>query len=86
MKLWIRKVVLWPKDARKSPRVVDFLERKVNVITGQSRTGKSSLTWIMDYCLGSGKCAIPVGLIRDKVEWFGLQIVSWRAIMTHLGG
>jgi len=74
MKLAILKIVLWPKQAELPPRVIHFLPDKINVITGESATGKSSLTAIIDYCLGSGKCAIPVGLIRDVTEWFGLHI------------
>ncbi|HGF9379785.1 TPA: hypothetical protein ACJES3_003999, partial [Acinetobacter nosocomialis] len=47
---------------------------KVNIIHGRSRTGKSSILSIIDYCLGSSRCSIPVGLIREKVEWFGLIV------------
>jgi hypothetical protein len=74
MNLAIRKVILWPKDDSLSPRVIDFVPGKINVITGESGTGKSSLTWIVDYCLGSDKCSIPVGLIRDVTGWFGLHL------------
>ncbi len=74
MKLAIIKIVLWPKDESKKPRIIEFEEGRINVITGDSKTGKSSITWIIDYCLGSGKCAIPVGLIRDLVDWFGVHI------------
>ena len=74
MKLAILKIVLWPKQADLPPRVIPFLPDKINVITGESATGKSSLTAIIDYSLGSGKCAIPVGLIRDVTEWFGLHV------------
>ena len=74
MKLAILKIILWPKDAALPPRVIPFLPGKINVITGESATGKSSLTAIIDYCLGSGKCAIPVGLIRDVTDWFGLHL------------
>lgn len=64
MKLAILKVILWPKDSNHSPRVIPFAPGKINILTGESATGKSALTWIIDYCLGSGKCSIPVGLIR----------------------
>lgn len=74
MKLAILKIVLWPKNDALPPRIIPFLPDKVNVITGESATGKSSLTAIIDYCLGSGKCAIPVGLIRDVTEWFGVHL------------
>ena len=46
----------------------------VNIITGASKTGKSAVIPIIDYCLGSGKCAIPVGVIRDACSWFGVVI------------
>ncbi|MEQ6329264.1 hypothetical protein VLF92_13210, partial [Pseudomonas chengduensis] len=29
---------------------------------------------IIDYCLGSERCAIPVGTIRKTCEWFGILI------------
>ncbi len=74
MKLAILKIILWPKNDALPPRVIPFLPDKINVITGQSATGKSSLIAIIDYCLGSGKCAIPVGPIRDVTEWFGLHV------------
>lgn len=74
MKLAILKVILWPKDSTLDPRVIEFLPGKINVITGESATGKSTLTWIVDYCLGSDKCSIPVGLIREVTGWFGLHL------------
>ena len=74
MKLAILKGILWPKDSTLDPRVIEFLPGKINVITGESATGKSTLTWIVDYCLGSDKCSIPVGLIREVTGWFGLHL------------
>ena len=74
MKLSILKIILWPKNKTKNIRVISFNEGCINVITGDSKTGKSSISWVVDYCLGSGKCSIPVGLIRDSVEWFGVKI------------
>ena len=74
MKAKISKIVLWPKRAGKKPRIVKFGMTGVEVITGQSQTGKSSLISIVDYCLGSGKCTIPVGEIRDASEWFGVVL------------
>lgn len=74
MKLAILNVILWPKDTNHSPRIIPFVPGKINIITGESGTGKSTLTWIIDYCLGSDKCSIPVGLIRDVTGWFGLHL------------
>jgi hypothetical protein len=57
----------------------------INVITGDSGTGKSSLIHIVDYCLGSGKCSIPVGIIRETVEWFGvvLQLTDSQLLLAR---
>lgn len=46
----------------------------VNVITGASKTGKSALIDIVDYCFGSGQCRVPEGPIRRAVSWFGLRL------------
>jgi len=67
------KVILWPRGGG-VPRVVKFETGKVNVISGASKTGKSSVIPIIDYCLGSEKCAIPVGVIRETCSWFGVLV------------
>lgn len=82
MQLTIHRIILWPKKESLSPRFVSFLPGKVNVITGQSQSGKSSLISIVDYALGSSKCAIPVGPIREKVAWFGVQFKTASGFLT----
>lgn len=74
MKIAILEIILWPKDLDHSPRIIPLAVDKINIITGESATGKSTLTWIIDYCLGSDKCSIPVGLIREVTGWFGLRL------------
>ena len=69
----IVKLVLWRKGEQGN-RVVRFTQGRLNVITGASKTGKSAVIPIIDYCLGSGKCAIPVGVIRDACSWFGVVV------------
>lgn len=69
----IRKLILWPRINAK-PRVVAFQPGIVNVISGASKTGKSAVIPIIDYCLGADKCAIPVGVIRENCSWFGIII------------
>lgn len=73
MHFQLLKVILWPR-AGGEPRVVNFEPGKVNVISGASKTGKSSVIPIIDYCLGSEKCAIPVGAIRETCSWFGVLV------------
>jgi hypothetical protein len=74
MNLNILQILLWPRDSSKSVRAIDLEPGKINVITGWSRTGKSAIGAIIDYCLGSEKCSIPVGPIRKLVEWYGLFV------------
>lgn len=73
MHFQILKLILWSK-AGHPPRVVEFEPGMVNVISGASKTGKSAVIPIIDYCLASGKCSIPVGTIRDVCSWFGIVI------------
>lgn len=73
MHFQILKLILWSK-AGHPPRVVEFEPGMVNVISGASKTGKSAVIPIIDYCLASGKCSIPVGTIRDACSWFGVVI------------
>jgi hypothetical protein len=73
MQFQILKLVLWSK-AGHPPRVVNFEPGMVNVISGASKTGKSAVIPIIDYCLASGKCSIPVGTIREACAWFGIVI------------
>lgn len=48
----------------------------MNIITGDSKTGKSALISIVDYCLGSSSCAVPAGVIRNSVSWYALRITD----------
>lgn len=73
MHFQLLKVILWPRKGGE-PRVVTFAPGMVNVISGASKTGKSSVIPIIDYCLGSEKCAIPVGVIRETCSWFGVLV------------
>ncbi|MCB1228425.1 MAG: DUF3732 domain-containing protein [Verrucomicrobiales bacterium] len=74
MNLKIQKIILWPKNPSNKRREIAFKCRGVEVISGWSQKGKSALIQIVDYCLGSDKCAIPIGRVRDTVEWFGVLL------------
>jgi Protein of unknown function (DUF3732) len=73
MKLDILQIILWSKGNH-IPRRVEFRPGVVNIISGDSKTGKSAIIPIIDYCLGARSCAIPTGTIRDACAWFGLLI------------
>ncbi|MBV7271484.1 DUF3732 domain-containing protein [Clostridium sp. PL3] len=55
-------------------RYVDLTEG-VNIITGESKTGKSALVEIIDYCLCSSSCTIPKGRITEFADIYSLIIV-----------
>lgn len=76
MFLQIREIVLWPRNAEFKPRRLPFELGKVNVVSGASRTGKSAVIPIIDYCLGAGICTIPVNTIRKHCEWFGVVVAT----------
>jgi len=70
----ITKIILWPKNSQHKVRTVAFERGCINVISGLSRTGKSAIIPIIDYCLGSRRCTIPTGVIREKTSWFGVVV------------
>lgn len=72
----IRSIVLWPRNPAFGPRRLRFDLGKVNVISGASRTGKSAVIPIIDYCLGASTCSIPVNTIRQHCEWFGIIVAT----------
>ncbi|HBM67070.1 MULTISPECIES: DUF3732 domain-containing protein [Pseudomonas] len=69
----ISSIVLWQKNGIK--RTLDFLHNRVNVITGDSGKGKSSILFIIDYCLlASETTGISKTNIDSKVDWYGIKI------------
>lgn len=69
----VERVVLYgPKGT--APREIVFKLGSLNVITGASKTGKSSLLGIIRYCLGDKSPSVPAGPIADTVSWFGLML------------
>ena len=61
----IRQLILWPKPKDVEPKFKSVLFElgKVNVITGESRTGKSAIIPIIDYCLGA---RVIMCLLQEK--------------------
>ena len=46
----------------------------VNIISGESKAGKSAVLKIIDYCFGASHCDVPEGKVRRNVSWFGLLL------------
>ncbi len=74
MKFQLLEIVLWSRNPAHPPRRLKFAAGMTNVITGGSKTGKSAVIPIVDYCLGSDRCAVPVATIRDSCSWFGVVV------------
>ncbi|RUV42550.1 MAG: DUF3732 domain-containing protein [Mesorhizobium sp.] len=72
MKITLEKLVLY--GHRGEVRFLSFFLDRMNIITGESKTGKSAIIHIVDYCLGSGECHVPDGVIRRKVSWYGVLL------------
>lgn len=72
MSFQLLDIALYNSDGRN--RVVSFHPGKVNVITGGSKTGKTALIDIVDYCLGRDTFTIPAGVIRDHVAWYVIRL------------
>lgn len=62
MKSYIKAIIIFNENDEK--RLVP-LKQGVNIITGESKTGKSALVEIIDYCMCSTRCTIPKGKITD---------------------
>lgn len=68
----IREIVLYGYNGK--VRHLPFSLGKVNIITGRSKSGKSVVGDIIDYCLGGESCNIADGVVRDNVAWYGLLL------------
>ena len=68
----ILDIILYSKHGER--RILPFRQGGVNIVTGRSKTGKSALIDIVDYCLGSSSFNVPAGVIRNTVDWFAIRI------------
>lgn len=55
-------------------RRLPFNLGSVNIITGKSKSGKSAVGAIIDYCLGGTSCNIADGIVRDCSDWYALLL------------
>lgn len=72
MSFQIKDIILYSKNGEM--RRLQFKIGKLNIITGASKTGKTALIAILDYCFGSDSCQIPEGIIRRAVAWAGVRL------------
>lgn len=51
-------------------RDVIFNLGALNILTGKSKTGKSAILDVVEYCLGRDTVTIPSGVISDSASWY----------------
>jgi hypothetical protein len=68
----IRSISIYSHDGQR--RDVNFRLGALNIVTGASKTGKSALLDIVDYCWGRAECTVAEGEIRKSVSWFALHL------------
>lgn len=72
MKFYIKKIRLW-FNSHPVYKDYEFKPNKVNVVTGDSSTGKSSILRVIDYCLMARESTIVEDVINTNVSWYGLS-------------
>ena len=70
MKFYFKKIILWLRNGKQ--RVITFEPNKVNIITGDSSTGKTELLDIIDYCFFSSTSKISESVINENIAWYGV--------------
>ena len=70
MTLQLRAIAIYSHAGER--RDIQFVLGRLNIVTGASKTGKSALLDIVDYCWGRRECTIPEGEIRRGVSWFAI--------------
>jgi hypothetical protein len=63
-------ITLWSRTGER--RSLEFKRNRLNVITGESHTGKSALLDIIDYCFLASSHKLPDSIINENVGWYGL--------------
>lgn len=67
----IDEIVLYNADGE--TRSISLRAGRLNIITGDSRTGKSSLINIIRFLLGGGSPHVPYGPIQKSVTWYAMR-------------
>lgn len=72
-------------NTRGDRRTVSFRPGALNVVTGDSATGKSALLAIFEYCLGRDTVVLPFGPITNAVSWYAalFQLENCRAFAAR---
>ncbi len=72
MTMQIKTISLYGKNGERRDITLEL--GTVNIITGASQRGKTSLIHIVEYCLGASECMVAAGHIRDTVDWYAVLL------------
>lgn len=77
------KIILY--SASGATRTLEFKRGELNIVTGESKTGKSALLDIMEYCLGRDSLQMPIGPITQTVAWYAalFDLAGGRAFVAR---
>jgi Protein of unknown function (DUF3732) len=68
-------------------RKLAFTSGSLNIITGESMTGKSALLEIVEFCLGRATVSLPEGALTRAVDWYAVivGVGDQRAVVARPG-
>ncbi|MBD3615374.1 MAG: DUF3732 domain-containing protein [Gracilimonas sp.] len=72
MSFQIKKICLY--NLKGDRRDIEFEIGQVNIICGESGTGKSAIIDIVDYCLGRSKFKVFEGVNRGVISWYAILL------------
>lgn len=64
-------ISIWLNNGKR--RDLKFSPNKINMITGESSTGKTAILDIIDYCLLASKHKISEDMINENAAWYGIK-------------
>lgn len=73
MNFYIDKLLLWLKNG--DLETLQFRNDKINIITGNSKTGKTAILEIINYCFCGGPDTVVISdeHIGENVSWYGIR-------------
>lgn len=81
MNSYIKGIAVFKDGTDDGKRILE-LSKGLNIISGNSKTGKSAMMDIIDWCLCSDQCTIPRGVITRFAEIYSLILnVNNRSIL-----
>lgn len=74
MTFQIDSVLLYNKQG--DVRELEFSVSSLNIITGKSKTGKSAIIDIVDYCMGRSTFNVFEGVNRGVISWYAVRFYT----------